>query len=232
MNSARRTMLRATAMCALMLAAAGASVTLKPTTLLADQLPPIDLERLVPTHFGDWRALPTKSSPAIINPIVEQSLRALYSQTLARTYVNGNGYQLMLALAYGGDQSRELQVHRPEVCYAAQGFQVSDMQKVDLSNGPSATPAMQLLATAGARAEPITYWVRIGKQVVRGNVEQGFARLRHGLRGYIADGLVFRVSSIDTNSENAFKHHQDFVGALNVVSPPENRRFLFGWTRH
>ncbi len=224
----RRELKTALLLATFLLAAAILSTLLKPKRWLADPSVKVNLDAIVPSRFGDWQAIPAAGSTSIVNPVVDQELRAIYSETLARTYTNGKGYRLMLSLAYGGDQSRELQVHRPEVCYVAQGFQVSELRKVSLENDPTAIPAMQMLSSAGTRSEPVTYWVRIGDKVVRGNIEQGLARLNYGLRGYIADGLVFRVSSIDADPRQAYLIQAAFVQSLMANTAPAHRRQLIG----
>lgn len=59
-----------------------------------------------------------------ITPELANNLDKLYSQTLTRTYINNDGYRIMLSVAYGENQlsSDVTQVHRPEFCYVAQGF--------------------------------------------------------------------------------------------------------------
>jgi len=166
----------------LMLCAAAAAIAIRPTTKLADQRPPLALGQIIPNKFGDWQELPT-SNTGIINPQEAELLNEIYSQTLSKSYINSKGYRIMLSIAYGGDQSRDLQVHRPEVCYSAQGFQINAQQKVSLNIDQSPIPAMHINAKLGSRNEPITYWVRIGDKLVRGNLEQGFARLGYGLQG-------------------------------------------------
>ena len=126
----------------------------------------------------------------------------------------------MLSIAYGGEQSRTLQVHRPEVCYVAQGFRVSDMRKDDLQlGGARHVPVMRLVGQLGQRREPITYWVRFGHDVVRGNLEQGVSRLRHGLKGEIPDGLLFRVSTLSDNYESAYRAQDRFCLLYTSPSP-------------
>ena len=106
----------------LMLAASAGAVALRPTQKIADQGPRLDLEKLFPEQFANWRIAPG-IVPIAVSPDVQEKLDAIYDQTLSRTYVNGDGQQIMLSIAYGGDQSGDkTQVHRPEFCYAAQGL--------------------------------------------------------------------------------------------------------------
>jgi EpsI family protein len=202
----------------IMIIAAGLAVAMKPTHKLADPKKEIDLETIIPKQFGGWVMTDTFSS-GIINPPLNAVLREIYSQTLSRTYVNENSEKIMLSIAYGDNQSHKLQVHRPEVCYSSQGFTISGIRKFSLNAYIADIPAMRLLAYQGQRYEPITYWVRIGGKVVRGNLEQGFARLLYGLRGYIVDGLVFRISSLDTDVEHAYSIHDKFIKDLLSAIP-------------
>jgi EpsI family protein len=159
---------------------------------------------------------------------VQADLDKIYQLTLSRTYVNTKGEQVMLSIAYGGDQSREMQVHRPEVCYSAQGFQISKMKKIDLKMPTGNIPAMQLTARQGTRIEQITYWVRIGTDTVRGNLEQGFMRLKYGLTGNIPDGILFRVSTITEDEKQAYETQSIFIRDILHALSPKNRFRLSG----
>jgi EpsI family protein len=211
----------------LMVVAAAAAWQMTPTRHWRTEQTRPDLERVVPQTFGDWHLI-SANAASVVDPTVAQRLGDIYDQTLARTYVNDQGYQVMLSVAYGWEQSRTLQIHRPEVCYVAQGFSVSNTERVALQVGVGSIPAMRMRSALGARLEPVTYWVRIGDLIVRGNVEQGIARLRYGLRGFIADGLLFRVSSIDSDPGRAFAVQRDFVQALLHNLKPDQRWVLAG----
>ena len=106
-----------------MFAAAGMALALKPTEKVADAGPKIDLEVLIPKTFGDWKVDET-ITPLIANPEEEALINKIYNQTLTRTYVNSQNERIMLSIAYGGDQSDSMAVHKPEVCYPGQGFQI------------------------------------------------------------------------------------------------------------
>ena len=108
-------------MLGLMVLSTGLAAALRPTILLADKLAPIQLKTMVPAAFGDWREQ-LLSSARIIDPQTQEKLDEIYSETLTRTYVNSKGYQIMLSIAYRMNQSAALQLHKPEICYPAQGF--------------------------------------------------------------------------------------------------------------
>jgi len=211
----------------LMLGGAAASKALAPTDRMAARYAGVSLETLIPRQFAGWR-IDEAIVPLTPDPTTTAALTTLYSQTLSRTYVNDAGQRVMLALAYGGDQSRELQVHRPEVCYAAQGFRVQDAAKVTLQSDFGTVPAMHLVASRSGRVEPITYWVRMGDELVRGNLEQGIARVRYGLAGSIPDGLLVRVSTLGDDVSAQYALQQDFVQAMLATLSPSARQYLLG----
>lgn len=219
--------LRSWVLLVLMLTAFGLSIFLRPTHKLSDLAPIFDLQTMLPKAFGEWRE---ESQPSIlvVDSVQKEIIDKIYDQTLSRTYINSDGYRIMLAIAYGGDQKRDLQIHRPEVCYSSQGFSISGAKKVGLLIGGHKVPAMRLETRLGARVEPVTYWVRIGDKIVRGNIEQGLARAAYGLSGRIADGLLFRVSSIDDNPVTAFAYQEKFVNAVMAAVPMSRRSILLG----
>ena len=224
-DNRRRTTLRAAAMCALMLAAAGAAVALKPTALLADQLPPIDLENQIPRAFGTWR-VDERTSARVINPQAETLLNKLYSQLLTRTYVDTRtGERIMLSIAYGTNQSDAMQVHIPDVCYPAQGFEVLNSSFTNIAIGERKLPVKRLLTRMGSRVEPLTYWTTVGATVVLTGSERKIAQMKYGLNGEIPDGLIYRVSSIDSDTDSARQLQARFVtDMLAEVSPTTLRR--------
>lgn len=210
-----------------MLAAAGLTLVLTPRLKQADQGPVIRLEAMIPERFGEWKVEKTVES-LIVSPDVQALLDRIYSQMLSRNYVNSRGERIMLSIAYGGDQSYSTQVHRPEMCYPAQGFQVGKMSKGYIDVGSTKLPVMKLVATQGIRVEPITYWVMIGDSVVRGNLEQHLARVKYGLSGKIPYGIVIRVSIISENEEHSYRTEEDFVRAMLGAMPTQSRRILAG----
>ncbi len=201
---------------------------LKPRPMYTPESPPpVNLTQAVPAQFGGWRE-DTQRHTMIVSPEVEQMLKDLYSDNLSRTYVNARGDRVMLALAYGADQSRSLQVHKPEVCYEAQGFRISDTRKEAAATEFGPLPVMRVLTTKGNRQEPVTYWIRSGDAIVRGWFEQNVARVKAGLAGYHPDGILVRISTLDANTQNAYAVQDAFIKDLVAALPPEGRRMLLG----
>lgn len=198
---------------ALMLSASALSSHFTPTVKLADHGPRVDLVAMVPEQFGEWQTDPNVV-PLQVDPATQAKLDKIYNQTLSRTYINRNGERVMLSLAYGGEQSDRLQVHKPEVCYGAQGFEVENRGYAELNVARGVLPVKRLFAVSGARHEPITYWITVGNRAIRPGLEQKLQQLRYGLGGMVPDGMLVRVSSISTDEPAAFALQQRFISDL------------------
>jgi EpsI family protein len=197
----------------LMCFAASVAYVATPVRRVADQGPELNLEKLFPVAFSDWRV--DENLPVVLpSPDIQAKLNRIYNQVLSRTYVNGRGERIMLSVAYGGDQSDGTSAHKPEVCYPAQGFQILANRKQTLRIGTHRIRVRQLISQLGTRVEPITYWIVTGNKVVTSAVEQKLAQIHYGIRGLIPDGILIRVSSIDRNTERAFNTQQNFIESI------------------
>lgn len=197
-----------------MLAGAAAARWMKPTIHIADQIGKPNLETLFPKAFGTW-IIDTNIPVILPAPDVQARLDAIYNQVLSRTYVDTQtGQRVMVSVAYGGDQSDGTRLHRPEVCYPAQGFQIQSNRKATLSVNGMNLPVRQLESKLGERYEPITYWVVVGDRAVTSASEQKIAQLRYGVRGLIPDGMLIRVSSIDRDTPKALDLQQRYIADL------------------
>lgn len=211
-----------------MMAVAGLSMVGKPRPVAAaDVRARLPLERIFPSQFADWRLDP--SSTFFVRPAVDQAKRfQMYDQVLERTYVNPKGQRLMLSVAYGRQQSVGLQMHRPEVCYKAGGFEVSDttLATIEVAGRPLVVTRLQ--AHMDGRPEPITYWRLLGDGVVAPEATFKFKQLSLGLTGRVLDGLLVRVSSIDTDTAAAHHLQAKFADDMARAMTPAMRQRAFG----
>ncbi|MES2369249.1 MAG: exosortase-associated protein EpsI, B-type [Pseudomonadota bacterium] len=211
-----------------MFAAAGMALALKPTVRIVDSEPKLDLETLIPKAFGDWKIDET-IVPLISNPEQQALIKEIYNQTLTRTYVNSNGEHIMLSIAYGGDQSDNMAVHKPEVCYPAQGFQILKNPTIgSFATGEGSIPVKRLVATQGRRIEPITYWTTVGDTVAVNGLKWKLQQLKYGLTGKIPDGLLFRISSIQADDTKAYHIQDAFTRDLLKAMSPDGRQRIIG----
>jgi EpsI family protein len=210
-----------------MIIAAGLALALTPREKIADQRPKIDLETMIPKQFGEWK-VDESLVPLQVSPDVKAKLDHIYNQTLSRTYINTQGDRIMLSIAYGGDQSDSMQVHKPEVCYPSQGFQVIKQSKAILETGFHPVPVVRLAAAQNNRVEPITYWIIIGDKVPASGTGRKIEQLKYGLTGKVPDGLLFRVSSISMDQNQAFTEQAGFINELLKGVSPQVRARLIG----
>ncbi|HQV56357.1 MAG TPA: EpsI family protein, partial [Chitinophagaceae bacterium] len=161
----------------LMVLSGALTLALTPTNKIADLQEKLDLEILIPSRFGDWK-IDESIIPLQVDAETQAKLNEIYNQTLSRTYVNSLGERIMLSVAYGGDQSDNLAVHKPEVCYYAQGFEIMKTFADELLTQYGKLPIKRLLAIKGNRNEPITYWVTVGNKVVLPGIDEKLQQLR------------------------------------------------------
>lgn len=214
---------RSLLLCVLMCSTAGMAIALRPHQRIADQGPKFELETLIPETFGEWRSEPIPTAQ-IVDPQQQEMLNKIYSKMLTRTYVNPQGYRIMLSISYGADQTDTTTVHRPELCYPAQGFTLHNKHadSLQLSTGPM--PVTRLFTTLGPRKEPVTYWIMIGETVIHaGTFDKKLVELGYGLRGKIPDGILIRASSIDADSANAYAMQDQFANQMIEAVPPALR---------
>ena len=112
------------------LGAAVLAKVLEPRELMARTSASPSLEQVIPKHFGTWTLVPEISpvTPADPEGYVQPDPYSdkIYSQEVGRGYTDGHGNIVMLMVAYGPVQNYRLKAHRPEICYTAAGFRISD----------------------------------------------------------------------------------------------------------
>lgn len=204
---------------AIMAANAVLAYTLTPTKRLSDIQGEIHLESLIPVQFGEWKVDPYQTG--IVNPQQEAALKAIYSQMIVRTYTNTQGDRIMLSIAYGNDQRDAMQSHYPEVCYPAQGFEVKSTHTSNIDTAYGTIPVKRIETSLNKqRNEPVTYWTVVGEHAVLKGDKKKIIEMTYGLKGIIPDGLLFRVSSIDNNSQHAFVTQEKFItDIISKISP-------------
>jgi exosortase B len=206
-----------------MIGTAAAAPVLKP---VPGNAPAPDLQAIIPSQFGDWKLDPD-TVPVTAAPDVQANLDRLYDQIVARTYVNSAGEQMMLTVAYGGDQSDALKAHRQEVCYRAQGFDIASLAHGRLAASGREIPVTRFHARLGERSEPVTYWFTMGDRVVLGRGERLRVQLEHGFAGRIPDGMLVRVSSLSTEPAAAYAAQASFIAAIAAALPShDSARFI------
>jgi EpsI family protein len=209
---------------------AGATTALQPhhhIALLANQ----KLTDIVPAAFGPWRSEDVGDPLAINGP---GTLSAkLYNQLLVRSYRNTvSGQQVLMLLAYGGLQTDDLQLHRPEICYPAFGYALTRNEPAAIHLSPDViVPGRRLIGVAQEHTESIMYWSRIGESLPSSAAEQRAARLKISMAGIIPDGLLCRFSASPLDLAHPWADIEAFLPAFVASIAPPWRKVLIGTTR-
>lgn len=217
------------AFCSVLALTHAGAILAKPTKFWADVAQGPSYNDTIPDQFGDWVHLPERTG-RVVNPVQEEELMKLYSETVAKTFIHKpTGRTVMLSIAYGRNQSTDVQIHTPEQCYPSQGFRVESRQDHDVQTPYGAIKAVRMQTSLGAqRKEPLTFFLRVGDRVARGSKERNLARLSMAMHGYLIDGMLFRVSEISNDAPTAFDLQDQFIRDLLSKLSDENRARLIG----
>lgn len=209
----------------LTLAAAGTAFARMPRRALMG-IGPGQLDKIVPTRIGDWQY---ESASGLVLPPPDQMARLLYDQQLMRSYASPDGLTVMVLMAYGSSQSGMLQIHRPEICYPASGFHLSETRHTDIPFGTGRhIPARSFVARGDTRVEQVLYWSRIGDMLPTSWAGQRLAIVRSNLAGYVPDGLLVRLSTLTDDEMQAQATLKTFARRMLEEMPLAARRMLVG----
>ena len=174
-----------------MLSAAGIAAARKPDIKL-NYLGNHKLDDVLPAQIGRWKFV---STSGLVVPPQDQLVLALYSQTVTRVYDDGKT-PIMLLVAYSATQNGFLQVHRPEFCYTAAGFALTDFAQHRIALNPAKSlPVKTMTATRESGGEKLLYWVRIGNHIPLSWAQQKLVFAEDNLRKLIPDSVLVRVST-------------------------------------
>lgn len=180
------------------------------------------LDDLIPKRIGSYDFL---TNSGLVVPTEDTLSDSLYSNLLTRVYTNGTDLPIMLLVAQSAGQSGILQVHRPEFCYPAGGFELSPIVPVPLAVGDRKIEVNELTATLPGRPEQIIYWTRVGTKMPRSWAQQRLAVAIDNLQGIVPDAVLTRMSTIDDHREAAFTRLAAFAEQL-LLQLGDNRKVL------
>ena len=225
MNGQRR---KALAFVGAAMASGAGAMAMVPRAGVAEMTASMPLETLFPPAFESWKIDPDVV-PLEIGAELRKVIAESYDQTLSRTYVNARGYRVMLSVAYGGRRNQGMDIHRPEICYPAQGLALRrDTREAVFQFDRTPLTLRQLVAGTGSRNEPISYWLVVGGGVASFGYGHRIALLKYGLTGHVPDGMLVRVSSIDDDVTAAFAAQNVFLRDMLGALTPDFRRRVLG----
>ncbi|MBI2733317.1 MAG: EpsI family protein [Aquabacterium sp.] len=195
------------------------------------------LETSIPNKIGPWSALASPITQVSITQGNTPDINQPYDQSVLRTYVDNQGHQIGVAVAWGKHQRQEVKIHRPELCYPAQGYAVQKLRdhtftiKSMTSQQPIIGKRMIALDRNGSM-EVVSYWIRIGSIYSDSALKTRMHILQEGLAGRVTDGLLMRVSQRMPASaepdqlESAFQRQEQFAAEIVRSVTPATRDLL------
>ncbi|MFT4027239.1 MAG: EpsI family protein [Novosphingobium sp.] len=166
---------------------------------------------LIPDTVGPWRF---ENSNGIVVAREDGPVDG-YDQLVSRKYRAAGLPEVMLLAAYGSTQGGMLQLHRPETCYPAQGFALSDFSEVALHPVPGlAIAARRFTAVRDDRIERLIYWTRIADAFPRNTAQEYRAILRSLFAGEVPDGILVRFSTLGGDIAESDRALERFFPAL------------------
>jgi EpsI family protein len=185
------------------------------------------LEKLIPTRIGPWQFV---TASGLVLPPPDELADKIYSNVLTRYYTAPDQPPLALLIAYSNVQNGLLQMHRPETCYPASGFRLSETSISQFPVTNSESIAVRSFTAQGvSRNESVLYWTRIGNDIPTSWAEQRWAVAKENLDGRIPDGILVRTSLVSPDSlDKAREILGGFVRNLLTAVGPQARTLLIG----
>eukprot|EP01037_Dinobryon_pediforme_P011244 gene11244-11329_t len=222
-----------------------ASVLLRPTStapVLTDRW----IDAAVPQRLGPWQV--AARDGLVTAPSDELSAR-LYDQILTRIYRVDRGWgagapepvteptaesasglarlpDVALLVAYGRGQDTDVQLHRPDACYPAQGFALSDPQALPIRFAGHIVPAQIVTARRDDLVQQVVYWTRIAGMFPPDSASERRVIVRENLAGRMPDAVLVRISVDLPERTEAVAAVLGFIGRLSAMLPPDGRRLL------
>lgn len=214
----------------LLLLAAGLAVLATPR--LRENTAPVDMDSITPNAFGSWTVM-SNAALQVGLTTTANDINQPYDQTVMRTYVDGQGHAIQVALAWGKHQRQEIKIHRPELCYPAQGLAVESLKETQfplvLPNQQHVVGKRMVAQSSSGQKELVSYWIRIGS-LYSGNAWQTRLHImQEGLAGRVTDGVLVRVSQRIANDQDfdaAFARQEQFITDLYKASPATLQHIL------
>jgi EpsI family protein len=203
---------------------------LTPHTTWYEYIGSPQFEKLIPKEFGNWVMVEDGLSNNIVNPEQKEAVNSVYSQVVTRVYEDRTNFRrIMFSLAYGDNQTYSKQLHRPEACYSTVGYKIRNQREEKLQVIGRTININRMTAIVGTRVEYVSYWIRIGDRVIGGPaLALNYARLGMGLKGYVADGLLFRVSEVNFDEGGSYLLQEKFIQDLLLSLSPADQKILIG----
>lgn len=209
------------------------SIILKPNYQSIDE--PVQIAKIIPDSFNDWKE--TSSNQLKVGVYTDERGNAAglgpYDQVVNKEFMNSKGQKVLLTVAWVQSQKQEVKVHRPELCYPAQGFSITNLKEKSFNvKSLTGQPVVgkQMFAANGSYAEAVSYWIRTGDIYTTNPWKVRFYLFKQGLKGKILDGVLVRVStpaiSGVANQDLYLINEAFIVDLVNSIEDKTHLRYL------
>lgn len=186
-----------------------------------------DLDTLIPARIG---AYAITNMSGVVLPVEGELSQRVYNQVLTRIYHAPGLPPVMLVIAYGVARDAGLSVHRPESCYPAAGYAISDVAPAELT-GLGRTGNRQAVLLSARRAEQteqVYFWTRVGDVFPQTPLDLGLAVMKANLRGHLPDGILVRLSVVSDDRGAALRQMQMFNAEMLRGLSEQGKHMILG----
>lgn len=173
----------------------------------------------IPSNVGGWTSRKTSE---IVLPRLDGNAK-LYQNLETRIYEGEGLPSIMFCIAYNNVQQNDVHVHRPEVCYPAAGFPIKRNSPINLTLASKSVSARELVADRSGLNERIIYWIRVGGAFPDTWFKQRLVMAQANLGGTIPDGVLFRVSLLESQDESYSESLKLFISSFMAATQPAFR---------
>ncbi|UFS68824.1 EpsI family protein [Geomonas sp. RF6] len=175
-----------------------------------------------PAQVGEWKMVTEDTS-------ANSKEAKFLNEVLFRTYQRSDGKKVLLVVAYGADQRKKFNLHMPETCYKASGYQVMSQSKTTM-HSPELKLKQLVVSADPVDTQPVQYWIMLDGKQVGSELEKRAKHLYYSVIGAQADGVLVRVSSFATakTPDPDYQVQQEFIGSLYRSLDPQLKKLLFG----
>lgn len=198
------------------------SIQFTPEVDLSKHLPANTFKQQIPARFGEWQRVPNHTIAIDLYQKTdgERTTDNPYDDTYIQSYRNQSGHVVELAIAYGALQRQEVKIHRPDLCYYAQGYEIKSLLPDQFVLSTTTTPVagQRMQVRSGDVQQLVSYWMRIGDLFSQNAWQTRWYLIKEGLQGNVPDGVLVRVSSVMSDSpydtQALATLHQSFLSDL------------------
>ena len=210
------------------LLACGALAIVRQPSSMAIPIGEDKFKAMLPAVVGPWRSRP---SVELVLPPADALSEKLYENIETRIYEGKDLPEIMFLIAHSSIQSDNTQVHRPEVCYPAAGFNIISDEMLKLTVGNRKIAARLLAADRGGPVEYIVYWVRVGKEFPAKWLDQRVEMMISNVAGHSPDGVLVRFSTISNDAAKATATLTNFATQMAGALNSQAKMVFFGTAR-